>query len=64
MDKKYYTIDEAISILIQIDTENQIRKAVSESGIEGTEDMIKRVYTRHPKIKSNMLKTLHKLYKF
>lgn len=63
-EEKYYTLNEAISILIKVELEKQLVRAVKDWGIEGTEDKILKIYAQNPKLRDNMLNTLHKLYKF
>lgn len=50
--KKYNIVD----ILIQ----EGIDKAISYYGLEGTEEVIKRVYSQMPKLRDNMLTELWK----
>ena len=62
-EEKGYSIEEAIRILSEARMYESLKKAVKKYGLEGTEEVIKNVYSSSPKLKEKMLEALHYIWK-
>lgn len=62
-EEKDYSLKEAISILSEARMYESLKEAVKKYGLEGTEEIIKNVYSSSPKLKEKMLEALHYIWK-
>lgn len=60
MYKEFYTLEETVRILSKARAYNNIRKAIKEYGLEGTEDKIKELYA--DKIQEYLLEILYEIW--
>lgn len=57
--KEHYTPED----IVKIDTYKHIKNAIKRYGLEGTEEVIKRIYSHNSKARDYMLKTLYEIWK-
>ena len=62
-DNKEYTPEETIKILTKAQMYYHLKKAIKRYGLEGTEEVVKRVYNTVPKLKEQMLNMLWEIWK-
>jgi predicted component of type VI protein secretion system len=48
---------------IKFNAYKNVREAIKQYGLEGTEDKIKEIYQKQPRIKELLLKTLYEIWK-
>ena len=58
-----YTPEELANFAIKFDSYNEIKKVIRRCGLEGTEDMIKKVYQNVPGARDYMLKRLYEIWR-
>ena len=61
--KEGYTPKEAIKILTKARMYEHIKVCIKNNGLEGAEEVIKKVYKTAPKLRVKMLKVLYEVWK-
>ena len=63
LNKPEYTPEEIANFAVKYDTFNQIKKLIGIHGLEGAEEVIKRLYRHNEGIRTYMLKMLYEIWK-
>lgn len=61
-DEYSYSSEELAKFAVKFDTYEKIKSAIQQYGLEGTEEVIKRVYT-NLKTQESLLKILYEIWK-
>ena len=61
--KEEYTKEEVVEVLTNAQMYDYLKEAIKRYGLEGTEEIIKRVYNTLPKLRQDYLKMLYEIWK-